>query len=185
MPDTIGYEFQPGSPRDLKEINKPGGAGSPAGEVLRLLSLHMPRVLGGRPIAPQDLLGSNPGGGGGLSALLASLGLAGPSPVTPGSASPGGGPSPFGVPAESPLNVEQFGPSPSPTFTPGTGGGGAVIGEAPSIGKPPNEGPGVMIPQPSKVPTGAPYSGSEPTSSGYNHPLSTFLQHFFPGGKVG
>jgi hypothetical protein len=59
----IGFQFQPGSDqkRLLEGLNK-GRLGPMANEALRVISLRLPQVLGGSPIAPEDLLRPRIGG---------------------------------------------------------------------------------------------------------------------------
>ncbi len=63
----IGYSFQPDSEKRLRgSINAGNGQlGPQANEALKILSLKLPDVLSGRPIAPDDLLRPQVGGAGG------------------------------------------------------------------------------------------------------------------------
>ena len=132
----VGYTFEPG--RDQKKmlggINK-GKLGPQANEALKVLSLRLPEVLGGSPIAPEDLLRPRVGGAGmGGSAVLDSLqqllggGSPTPAPLMSGAgasgsmnvANFGGGGSPISAPApDRGISTGAFGPPPPPTITPG------------------------------------------------------------------
>ena len=130
----VGYTFEPG--RDQKKmlggINK-GKLGPQANEALKVLSLRLPEVLGGSPIAPEDLLRPRVGGSGGGSAVLDSLqqafggGAQAPAPLLSGAGSSGrslnvanfgGGGSPISAPAPD-RGVGSLYTPPPPSFTPG------------------------------------------------------------------
>lgn len=57
----IGYEFQPGDDERLRKRIQ-AGVSPNSSQALQILSLRLPNVLGGRPIAPDDLLTSRVGG---------------------------------------------------------------------------------------------------------------------------
>lgn len=102
----IGYTFEPGrnQKRMLSGINQ-GRLGPVANEALRVLSLRLPQVLGGSPIAPSDLLRPRVGGVAPGSAVTQSLQASG--------AVPAGGPPPLNTagPQRSSFGVARFGGS--------------------------------------------------------------------------
>jgi hypothetical protein len=83
---AIGHEFQPSEDKRLRQgLNKPAGGqlGPAAQQAIKILSLRIPNVLGGRPPAPADLLRPQMGGNAGpgaASSVMQSSGLMGPSP---------------------------------------------------------------------------------------------------------
>ena len=69
MPDTFGYSFQPGlQQRFTNALNGQAAQLPPtATQALQVLSLHLPQLLQGAPIAPDALLQARHGAGGGLA----------------------------------------------------------------------------------------------------------------------
>ena len=165
---ALGYEFQPGQEKRLRgNLNRPGGGAlSPAAnEAIRILSMRMPTVLGGRPPAPADLLKPAMGGSGAPGAVVGSLlkssgmdrpsGLQSPAPSlsTPSLASPTAQPFATSTPNEGArlsalVNESLSGGSPNVHITPGGEGDRKLPGEAPA---PP-------------APTPTPLPGSPPAS---------------------
>lgn len=165
----IGYEFQPGQDKRLRtSLNRPQGGGgslSPAAnEAIRILSLRLPNVLGGRPPAPEDLLKPSVGGGGEPGAVASSLLKTTAGVDRPGSLT--GGPSSLSTPSlASPTSM------PFATSTPNEGGAlsrlvGSALGGGPGApnvgykepgGKLPDQGPTMPPPTPPvpQGPTGA------------------------------
>lgn len=86
MPPPIGISFLPS---DDQAANGPmqGNAEGDLGQALKILSLHLPRVLGSRPIASKRLL-TNPGGFNPAAAVIQAILAAG---GMHGGASAGGG----------------------------------------------------------------------------------------------
>ncbi|MCR4340642.1 MAG: hypothetical protein NUW01_12245 [Gemmatimonadaceae bacterium] len=58
----IGYTFQPGQDRQMKQSVNGAGVSPQVNRALQVLSLRLPRVLGGRPIAPGQMLQPHIGG---------------------------------------------------------------------------------------------------------------------------
>lgn len=185
----IGFEFQPGGANDMKKKLNQGqatgtGGGNNPSEVLKILSLHLPRVLGGRPLTP---LGMDKGpGGGGLEGLLGSLG--GTTPGSAGGATDPGG-APFAPPSTEPTTGNYGGPSGNPgapTFNPGSDPGGMAPIGGTFPGLPTKTDPSYGGVQPPPMPTKGGMPGGDPKvpiSKAYmDHPLSVMLEHFFPGG---
>lgn len=104
-----GYSFTPGSQQRFRDtLNQPQGQLSPfANEALKVLSLHLPNLLGGAPIAPDALLRPQPGGAA-IGNLAQQLGGA---PVTPSPSAP------VGVPNAPPL-APVAGPPGAPNAPP-------------------------------------------------------------------
>jgi hypothetical protein len=154
--ESIGYTFQP---QDAELIRRKmngaaGSIGPMASRALQILSMRLPSVMGGRPLASSQLMTPPVGGAG-------APGPAGP--VTPGGGLPGliGGVLGGGDTLPLPGNVPPFTPygpgnGNRPSFTPGQG---------PDMGQP-----------------GSPLSPSGPTTgggAGYDAPMDP--GHFFPG----
>ena len=84
-----------------RNVNMPQGPGTegaavnPIQQAIRILSLHLPKITGGAPIAPGSLLGAGPQSQSDLLMILQKL--LGGGALAPGAPSPfAGGPSPFG-----------------------------------------------------------------------------------------
>lgn len=139
--DTIGYTFDPtnNQRRLLQGVNRGGQLGPMANEALRVLSLRLPNVLGGRPLSPDEL-------------LRAKLGTTpAPAPVP--------APLPTAGTASGSLNVGSFERTPyaSMPFNPpsdSTVSGGSYSGEIGTSFKAPTITPGDDQQQQFKVPTG-------------------------------
>ncbi len=122
----LGMEFQPGSADQLKKnLNQQQpAAGNPGGinEVLKVLSLRLPKVLSGSPIAPAGLLNSLPHSGA-TSALTTQLGGSSPAPTgSPMPPGPSGSTNPVQQLADNIPSIQQIGgggDAPPPNFVPG------------------------------------------------------------------
>ena len=130
MPDpvgTLGYSFSPDTSNRLRQSFNTGLLPNNASEALRILSLHLPAMLGGSPIAPEALLRpSLPGG-------RRPIGAQPFNPTVP-------------PPTAGPVARQPFTGAPTDTTGP-SGGQGGSSGTVPAIGygyggKPPS------IPQP-------------------------------------
>lgn len=119
----IGMTFQP-RPEDFirRRLNAQSGQLGPmANEALRILSMRLPDILSGRPMAPSDLL--RPRVGGAQTDILRPSMDGGPAGVMPMDP---GGPNWTSGPAEPGRGIidlieRAIGPSPgAPTITPGT-----------------------------------------------------------------
>ena len=118
----FGYQFSPDAERAARKSvnNIPDGQLRPqATSALRVLSLRLPTVLGGRPIAPEDLLKPAVGAGTPMGAVGSTLAhsMVPPMPVGNGPDVPAGAvPDTTGGPTAAPLVVSM----PSSPFTSGT-----------------------------------------------------------------
>lgn len=157
--DMIGYNFQPGQDSGMQKAMNRGPAqagGNMANQALRVLSLRLPNMLGGHPLASRSLM--TPGmGGNGSTTNNGALSVTGPgassglgamlSGAVGGTGSGAGAPNftPAGItnPNDPPQIVDNPGESYSQPYNPGgwtgpiTGGitgGGNYGGGAPSIG---------------------------------------------------
>ena len=176
MANNIGYEFQPGAQKRLvRGINQQQQLGPGAQEALKVLSLRLPAVLGGSPLAPEDLLRSRPGGG--METALNRLSGGAPTVPPAPPVSTGGGGSPFGVATfnNEPSDLAELvggavSPGP-PRVTPGTGGNRAPLpGAPPSQSQP---GPGVPTFPPSGGGPTVDRRNPEPGNRGGSAPTST------------
>ncbi len=122
---ATGYQFAPDAEKRMRKgVNDTapqgqGGGLSPASnEAIKILSLRLPNVLGGKPIAPDSLL--RPGVGGGM---------AGPGATALSNMGAGGSvgmPPPSGA-GSSLMNMASPGSSPFSTSMPSGGGEGAAL----------------------------------------------------------
>lgn len=97
MANGFGYTFSPsarGRFTERPQQNGPG-MGERIGRALQVLSLRLPRVVGGRPLAPDELLSAR--GGPGPGAVAETLGQR-PAPARDGGPVSGGGPALDGGP---------------------------------------------------------------------------------------
>jgi hypothetical protein len=195
---AIGHEFQPSEDKRLRQgLNKPAGGqlGPAAQQAIKILSLRIPNVLGGRPPAPADLLRPQMGGNAGpgaASSVMQSSGLMGPSPSaapsapslsTPSMASPtampfsmsgmGGGSQ--GNALSSLVSQSLSGGSSTPSFE--FGEEKKVQGSAPVSAAP---GGGSLTP----APGAAPSMSITPTPSAPSNSLSELLDWLSRGGNV-
>lgn len=118
MPEeTLGFNFQPGQANMLRRnMNQGAQAGGPmANQALRVLSLRIPNVLGGKPLAPQSLMTPPTGGTGPTTNPLTVSG--------PGQAPHNLAATINGAVAGGPSSQPQ-----SPNFTPGVEDGGYAGG---------------------------------------------------------
>lgn len=133
--ELTGFNFQPGQDNPMRRTMNQGASnagGNMANQALRVLSLRLPNVLGGRPLSTSSLM-TPPMGGTGPTGN-------GPSLTTTGASGPG-------------ANVTGgagFGSSQTPNFTPGltnpnnpspisgTVDGGGSYGYYPTPGSPSN-----------------------------------------------
>lgn len=159
MANGFGYTFSPAGRKRFSEGNQKSGPGRPEhiGEALQVLSLRLPKVLGGRAMSPSDLL--NARGGPGPGAVAETLGRLNPNDISgasgstfnpslpPPSAAPGlmvppsvgGSASPFqqithdpgpGMPGPPPLMSGPRPPMPpmsAPRVSPGQGAPGPAV----------------------------------------------------------
>ena len=92
MANGFGYNFSPqGRTKFGQTQQKKPGTSPQIGHALQVLSLRLPRVLGGNPIAPDALMRAR--GGPGPGAVAETLGQMPPQAVPPPSQPPLGGPS--------------------------------------------------------------------------------------------
>ncbi len=169
---SLGFSFQPGNEKRMRKGLNENSLGPRADEALKILSLHLPQFLGGAPLAPENLLGSHPGGAGPVGPGPGPGGqLGGPRPNTGGfEPGLGGG----GLPPEGPQMPAPSVPSPTgggSSSTLGFSGGLSPFKTATAnVAKPPMGAPGT----PSITPgTGGPrveLPGEFPTD---NNPVST------------
>lgn len=120
MANGFGYTFSPSGRNRLREQN--GEQGSPQGSrelgrALQVLSLRLPRVTGGSPIAPDDLLRSMGGPG--------PVGV--PEPPAPSPVAPAGPPAGPGMPSPPPVAAAAPAPSIPPLMAPPAGSAGAPL----------------------------------------------------------
>lgn len=157
--EMMGYSFQPGQDTEMRRaMNKgpaAGSGGNMANQALRVLSLRLPNVLGGRPLATRSMMTPGMGGNGpttnnglgvtgpnstsGLGALMSgALGGSSPSSGAP-NITPGIGPTtPPEIVDSTPGGEYNYGPyNPGGWTGPITGGitgGGGYGSGAPSVG---------------------------------------------------
>lgn len=84
--EMMGFSFQPGQDTEMRRaMNKgpmSGNGGNMANQALRVLSLRLPNVLGGRPLATRSLM--TPGMGGNGPTTNNGLGVTGPNASSSG-----------------------------------------------------------------------------------------------------
>jgi hypothetical protein len=138
MPDTLfGYSFNPQQSQQLSgQLN---GIPGTATQALRVLSLRLPSVLAGAPIAPQQLLTKQLGQGQPFGQQFA----APPTPPAP-IPQPASAPVPqqgLGISHPSPFSAGNVPPQLSALITGALGGGQSTAGpQMPAPGLPPNTG---------------------------------------------
>lgn len=110
--EMMGYKFQPGQANMMKKSmnGQASQGGNMANQALRVLSLRIPNVLGGKPLAPQSLMTPPTGGSGPTNNPLT---VSGPGQAPSNLAAMISG-AVSGSPSQSPQ---------SPNFTPGVGDG--------------------------------------------------------------
>jgi hypothetical protein len=134
-----------------------GNATEPIQQAIKVLSLRLPRVLGGGAFAPSGLLQ----GGGAMGNPFAGVGPmqgrplpgglpgGGGPPLGGDAGSPGGVASPFGGGAGNPFAGSMSGPDPmSQAIMALVGGGGGGVGAPPSMSPAPHFTPGINPPTP-------------------------------------
>lgn len=131
MNESIGYTFQPQDAELIKKKMNGAASMSPlSSRALQILSLRLPSIMGGRPLASTTLMTPNVGGN-------VPTGPAGP--LVPGGGGQGPGGSYFGgagggVPAPT-MPAD-------PTFIPGAGGTNPGVQGTPYAPSAPNPDPG-------------------------------------------
>ena len=183
LSDSIGYSFNPSR---KKQQQQSGVLPAQAQKAIQMIRLHLPNVLGGKPIAPGDLLrGRGLGAGMPCSSVIDSI-LNASGGSMPGSVGGAGGPSMPGVP---PLSGSTVGSdvASSPISSMPFSGGGEAGGlsqllsnamSAPSSAMTPNITAGLVAGEPapgSMFPSGG-TSGPAPSSdtSGTSQPLPNY-----------
>jgi collagen type III alpha len=169
MPGQFGVSFLPGQSNGMDRNGQGGNATEPIQQAIKVLSLRLPRVLGGGAFAPSGLLQ----GGGSMGNPFAGVGPMQGRPLPPGglpggggpppgggAGSPGGGGSPFGGGAGNPFAGSMPGPDPmSQAIMALVGGGGGSFGAPPSMSPAPHIIPGI---NPTTPPAGPPPIGQLP-----------------------
>jgi hypothetical protein len=177
MPGQFGVSFLPNQGGMDRERPGGGSATEPIQQAIKVLSLRLPRVLGGGAFAPAGLLQ----GGGSMGNPFAGVGPmqgrplpgglpgGGGPPLGGGAGSPGGG-SPFGGGAGNPFAGSMPGPDPmSQAIMALVGGGGGGFGGAPpSFGPtpPPRLTPGESGQPPARPTPEPPGPGWQPPQIG-------------------
>lgn len=103
LDEMMGYNFQPGQDNTMRRTMNQGATdagGNMANQALRVLSLRLPNVLGGRPLSTGRLMTPPMGGTGptGNGPSLATVGANGPGANVTGGVGPGGGQAPSFTP---------------------------------------------------------------------------------------
>ena len=178
---SLGYSFQPGNEKRLRQGLNKGRLGPAADEALKVISLRLPEFLGGNPLTPGLSAAPRVGGAGPGAPPISIPGVPtvnspiGQPPAGSTKYSGGGGSSGGGLGG---VLAEGLGQPPPPVFTPGEGEGGRQLYEPP-----PDAGPVMQVsPMPREV-----YGGPGGGDGGVEALLRSLLGrgNFGSGNSVG